>query len=466
MLFNPAGLPDSLIEAVNGQRSRFKQNGLNINFTHQYDSTGRSITLDLDRVQYRIATQQTFRNTFLDAERVVKNREDLRADLPSDIVIYSLKSDYNHPLNGRATLATGVKSSFVTTDNAANYFIKTASSELPDFEKTNRFRYSENINAAYLNFNCELARFSIQTGLRLENTRTRGHQLGNATKPDSSFARNYTNFFPTLYLSYRLDSNQNRLILSYGRRIGRPFYQDLNPFVFLLDKFTYFAGNPFLQPEFGHKFELSFNRNNRFRLTALYNSVSGMHNEVIQQQEAIFISQKGNIGRLQFGGISVNTTLKAGNWWICNVYAEIIKNRFEGLPGTNGRSTGSVYGYISPNNQFLFGKGWSAELSGFYISRSQSGQFDKASLFAITTGIQKKVLADRGTLRFSVRDIFRSLQPRGAILNIPNATASYHNYFDTRALTVSFTYSFSRGSASKQKRSTSGAGSEQDRVKN
>ena len=256
------------------------------------------------------------------------------------------------------------------------------------------------------------------------------------------------------------------MIFSYGRRIGRPFYQDLNPFVFLLDKFTYFAGNPFLKPEFGNKFELTFAHKNRLTVTAMYNLTTGMHNEIIEQREAVFISRTGNIGRLQYGGVSMNASLKAGTWWTCNLYAEVMKNRFEGLPGTSGLSTGSVYGYISPTNQFLFKNGWSAELSGFYITRSQSGQFDKSSVFVVNTGVQKKILANKGTVRLSARDIFWSLLPRGTIQNIPNATASYHNKFDTRALTVSFTYSFSKGVAGKQKRNTSGAGSEQERVKN
>ncbi|GAB3931408.1 outer membrane beta-barrel protein [Larkinella terrae] len=465
-LLDPENRPDSLIDAANSQRSRFWQNGINLNFTHQYDSTGRSISVDLDHVSYWISTQQQFQNRFLDASAIEKNRENIRADLPSSVAIYTIRSDYNHPLRNKANLAAGVKSSYVATDNEASYFTQTALGETPDFEKTNRFRYTENINAAYLNFNGEFARFSFQTGLRLENTRASGHQLGNAIKPDSSFTRNYTNLFPTVYLSYRLDSNQNNLIFSYGRRIGRPYYQDLNPFVFLLDKFTYFAGNPFLRPEFGHKFELKFTHKNRLNVTLMYNYVTNMNTETIEQQGAIFISRTGNVGNLQFGGISVNTTLKAGNWWTCNLYAEIIKNRFEGFPGTGGLATGSVYGYINPSNQFLFKNGWSAEVSWFYISRSQSAQFDKSALFALNTGVQKKVLANKGSVRLTLRDAFRSLQPQGKILNIPNATASYHNRFDSRSLTVSFTYNFSKGATGKQKRNTSGAGSEQDRVKN
>jgi hypothetical protein len=191
-----------------------------------------------------------------------------------------------------------------------------------------------------------------------------------------------------------------------------------------------------------------------------------MQGEVIEQAGNIFISRTGNISRLIWGGVTLSAKLKAGNWWTCNFYAEIIRNNFRGMPGDPNRTTGSTYGYISPNNQFLFKKGWSAELGGFYITKSQSAQFDKSGLFLINAAVQKKVLADKGIVKLAVRDIFSSLEPNGNILNIPNATASYRNDADTRAVVLSFTYSFSKGASSQRKRNIGGSGSEEQRVKN
>jgi len=462
---NGAGVIDSLIHAENSERNRFRQHGINLNFSHQYDSTGRLLTFDLDYIHYRILARQTFINDFLDGEAHFKRREKITTDLPSSIAIYSAKADYEHPLR-KGKLGAGFKTSLVRTDNAANYFLHQAETVTVDFDKTNRFRYSENINAVYVNFNKDFKNLSIQTGLRVENTNGNGYQLGNALKPDSSFTLHYTSMFPTLFLSYKLDTNQTRLNLSYGRRIGRPYYQDLNPFVFLLDKFSYFAGNPYLKPEFGNRFQLSLNYKSRFNLSVLYNYTRNMQGEVIEQAGNIFISRTGNISRLIWGGITLTAQLKAGNWWTCNFYAELIRNNFRGMPGDPARTTGSTYGYISPNNQFLFKNGWSAELSGFYISRSQSAQFDKKDLFLVNTAVQKKVMRDKGVVKLSLRDVFSSLEPNGNILNIPNADATYYNDADTRVLVASFTYSFSKGTSGKRKRSVGGSGSEEQRVKN
>lgn len=462
---NAAGVIDSLIRADNSDRNRFRQHGINLNFSHQYDSTGKLLTFDLDYIQYRIRARQTFINDFLDGEGAFKRQEKITTDLPSSIAIYSAKADYEHPLR-KSRFGAGFKTSMVRTDNAANYFLHQGEAISVDYDKTNRFRYTENINAAYLNFNRDFKKLSLQAGLRAENTNGYGHQLGNAVKPDSSFTLHYTSIFPTLFVSYKLDTNQTHLNFSYGRRIGRPYYQDLNPFVFLLDKFSYFAGNPYLKPEFGNRFQLSFNYKSRFNLSLLYNYTRNMQGEVIEQAGNVFISRTGNISRLIWGGITLTARLKAGNWWTCNFYAELIRNNFRGMPGDPDRTTGSTYGYISPNNQFLFKNGWSAELSGFYITRSQSAQFDKDDLFLVNTAVQKKVMKDKGIVKLSLRDIFSSLEPNGRILNIPNARANYYNDADTRVLVASFTYNFAKGTSGKRKRNVGGSGSEEQRVKN
>lgn len=462
---NAAGAIDSLIRADNSDRNRFRQHGINLNFSHQYDSTGKLLTFDLDYIHYRIRARQTFINDLLDGSGVFKRQEKITTDLPSSIAIYSAKTDYEHPLK-KARFGAGFKTSLVRTDNAANYFLHQGETISVDYDKTNRFRYSENINAAYLNFNRDFKRFSLQTGLRAENTNGYGHQLGNAAKPDSSFTVHYTSIFPTVFVSYKLDTNQTHLNFSYGRRIGRPYYQDLNPFVFLLDKFSYFAGNPYLKPEFGNRFQLSFNYKSRFNLSLLYNYTRNMQGEVIEQAGNVFISRTGNISRLIWGGITLTARLKAGNWWTCNFYAELISNNFRGMPGDPDRTTGSTYGYISPNNQFLFKNGWSAELSGFYITRSQSAQFDKDDLFLVNAAVQKKVMKDKGIVKLSLRDVFSSLEPNGRILNIPNARANYYNDADTRVLVASFTYNFAKGTSGKRKRNVGGSGSEEQRVKN
>ena len=461
-----AGQTDSLITALNSEQSKLNSNGINFNYSHKFDSLGRELSFDLDHISYSARTDQSFANRIFNTTNNSISEENLVAQLPSDIAIYAAKGDYEHPLAHKAKFSAGAKTSFVNTDNTADYFIRRGDVLLVDNEKTNHFRYKENINAAYVNFSKEWKKWSIQAGLRMEQTNMKGHQLGNGLRPDSSFSQHYTNLFPTVYLSYKLDSAKNKLTLYYGKRIRRPYYQDLNPFIFLLDKFTYFAGNPYIRPEFAHKIDLNFNHNNKLSIDLFYNVTSSMISEVIEQEKGIFISRTGNIGKMHFYGGSVNLNLKAGNWYTLNMYSEAVEIDFSGLPGNDGNTVQSFYFYVNPNNQFNFGRGWSAELSAMYVTPNQSAQFKKRALYNINTGVSKKILGDKGTLKFTLRDVLNRFRPQGEILNIPQTRATYRNIFDNRIGIVSFSYSFSKGASAAKKRNTGGAGNELERVKN
>jgi hypothetical protein len=219
-LSNANGVTDSTITADNQTHSRFRNGSVNINFRRQIDSTGRELTMDADYIRYSFDANQFNRNTVYQPNNTISSADDLLGNLPSGISIYSYKLDYVHPLRNNAKFEAGIKTSITKTDNIAEYDRTVNNVTTPDYNITNHFRYNENINAAYLNFNREFKRFSFQTGLRLENTVSKGHQLGNVVKPDSAFKRPYTNLFPTVFVSYKLDSNAgNQITFSYGKRI-------------------------------------------------------------------------------------------------------------------------------------------------------------------------------------------------------------------------------------------------------
>ena len=102
----------------------------------------------------------------------------------------------------------------------------------PDHDLSCDFQYDENINAGYVQLDAKFSSISLEAGLRLENTRIEGEQSGNAYQRDSSFTNHYTHLFPTLSVQYAL-RNGNSLSLTYGKRIVRPNYRDLNPFVYI-----------------------------------------------------------------------------------------------------------------------------------------------------------------------------------------------------------------------------------------
>ncbi len=465
LLYGKNGELDSTINTQNISKNTFNSKGINLNYTHKYDSTGRTLNFDLDYIRDVSGSNQLFvNNTFLPSGTLT-NSQTLSDNLPSTINIYSAKADYSHPLKGKAKLEAGIKSSYVNTNNAANYFNVVDGVSSIDYNNTNQFLYKENINAAYINFNKDFSRFSLQTGLRVENTNGDGHQLGNAEKADSSFANHYTNLFPTAYLSYSLDTaKHNVLVLSYGRRIGRPNYGSLNPFTFFVDEFTYFSGNPFLKPQFTDNYKLAYSFKNLFTVAVAYDYTTDVQGETIHNIGDVFISTTGNIGQLKTLNFSINTNLQPAKWWTINLYAEVYNNNYQGQFYTGYLSQSKNTLDFNGSNQFTISKTWNVELSGFYDNGGVYGQFVTLPKGMLNAAVQKKVLNNKGSIKLSMRDILHTFNPSGTITNIADATATFHNSLDRQVATLAFTYSFGKSTNTPPKRDTGGADSEQGRA--
>jgi hypothetical protein len=458
---------DSLITARNDQEEKLRNGSINVNYNYKFDGQGRELTLNADHIKYKFNSDQALVTSTYLTDGTLRSSSNLIGNLPTRIGITSAKLDYVNPLKGGGNLEAGLKKSYINTENVANFFDRKNNVTTINYDLSNDFRYEEDINAAYLNFNRDFQRLSLQMGLRVENTVIKGNQLGNAQKPDSSFRRNYTSLFPTFYVSYKLDTNNlHQINFSYGRRIQRPNYQDLNPFIYPLDRFTYFAGNPYLQPTFSHNLELAHTYKNILTTTLQYNYTKDIIQETIEQNGNLFISRPGNIGEQIDIGVSINASIqpKKIRWWSMQLYSEVMNNHFRGVLYGEELDTRGTYWLLSGSSQFKINKLWSAELGGFYKSSAVTGQFLGDPIWIMRVGASKKITKEKGTVRFVLNDIFYSFQPRGRITGISNATATYHNYLDSRVATLSFSYRFSRGSSLKARQSGA-ADTEKSRVK-
>lgn len=464
-LKSSTGIVDSIVTADRVEKYTWKNGAVNVNMRHIFDSTGRELSADVDYLRYVADKNQYFNNKRFNPDWSKKSGSELIGELPSDIKIYSAKIDYSHPLKKDLKVEAGLKYSYVTTDNDAGYFNVIDGVKEIDYEKTNKFQYKENVNAAYLNLSKTINKWGIQVGLRMENTNYDGRQFGNAKHPeqDSSFSRSYTNVFPTTYVSYNANK-KHQLGASFGRRINRPNYEDLNPFLFFLDEYTSGAGNPFLRPMYSNVFELSHTYNQFLTTTLNYSRTTDLFNETFEEQGYKTIVREGNYGLNNNASLSLNAQLKPAKWWNMNVYTEGRYQEFKGeLYGKYIDIAGSN-ALLNLTNQFTFKKGWSAEVSGWYRTKGVEGQILIQPLGQLNAGIQKQVLKTKGSLKLAVRDILRTSNGQGRI-NFQNTEARFQNQNDSRVATISFNYRFGKPIKGTQKRKTGGAGDEQNRIK-
>jgi iron complex outermembrane recepter protein len=462
-LKSSTGILDSIATANNTENSTWKNASVNLNFRHIFDSTGAELTADVDYVKYDANKDQYFLNTNYTSNWTKKNYNESVGELPSDINIYSAKIDFSKPLKKGLKFETGVKSSYVNTKNNAGYYLLQNGAKVIDYNRTNQFNYKENINAAYVNLNKEWKKWSVQAGLRLENTNVDGLQFGNPMRGDSSFTRSYTNLFPTVYVGYN-PSEKHQFSASIGRRINRPDYEDMNPFLFYLDQYTYGKGNPFLKPQYTNTLEFNHTYKQFLTTTVNFSQSKDLFGDTFEQSGFATIVSKSNFGTMNDVSLSVSAQVPVKKWWMAQLYTEGRYNQYKGfLFGENVNVEATTF-LANVTNQFTFKKGWSAELSGFYRTKGLEGQILIGGIGQVTGAVQKQVLNNKGTLKFSLRDMFNTMRPKGNI-DFQNTRASFAQRQDNRVATISFTYRFGKPIKGLQKRKTGGAGDEQNRVK-
>ncbi|NSL90983.1 TonB-dependent receptor [Chitinophaga sp. Mgbs1] len=465
-LYDAKNNPDSSVVSQNDEDGSFKYGGINLNLRHDFRKNGPSLLANFDYLTYGIDNDQTFSNQNFKSDGQLRSSDLLTGQLPSNIKIYAGKADYTHPLNDGWQLEAGAKTSYTKTSNAANYFNVIENISKPDYDKTNHFNYQENINAAYVNINKDFNRLSIQAGLRFESTSIKGHQLGNAIKSDSSFTRNYSNLFPTLFLLYKLDSLSNhQLKFNYGRRIDRPYYQDMNPFISPLDKFTYYVGNPYLQPSFSSKLELAYIFHNWLTASIGYSDTRDQVFETIEIVGNNYYSRPANIGRTTLTTIGLDASLAPTPWFSFQLSNELnfvhAKSDFYDGP----LDTRSTYFYTQGLLQFKLKKNWTLQVDGTYQTRFTNAQFDLAGRGRVNAAVAK-MISRKVSVKLSVSDIFFNNISQGTINNLRLTDATFRTLSDSRAAILTVSFRFGKAVEGQRKHNNSGADTEQNRVKN
>ena len=462
-LKDPDASLDSIVDASSVMKDKWKNASVNLNMRHQYDSTGREITVDVDYIKYDASNKQNFLNSTFNPDMVKKYDERLMGDLPVDINIYSARVDYTLPLKKGAKMEMGVKSSYVITDSRANYFEMGSGSWETDYDKTNYFEYKENINAAYVNFNKQITKkLGVQAGLRFENTNYKGFQYGNIQKTDSAFDRSYTNLFPTVYFSYSANKS-NQFGLSFGRRIDRPAYQSLNPFLFFIDKYTYNAGNPFLKPQYSNNVEFTHIFKGILTTTVNYGQTNNMFSEIFDQDGYATVVRQGNIGKRENAGLAMSAQIPVAKWFSSMIYVNYNYSHLTGILQGDKLDVSASNVMINLNNQFKFNKGWSAELSGWYRTKGIEGQIQIQDMGQLSAGVAKQIFKTKGSVKLGVRDIFYTQIAKGEI-NFKNTEAKFQNRRDSRVVNLTFTYRFGKPLKAAAPRKKAGGPEEQNRV--
>jgi iron complex outermembrane recepter protein len=280
-----------------------------------------------------------------------------------------------------------------------------------------------------------------------------------------SIPRHYFDLFPSLFINHTFN-DKNEINFTYGRRIDRPQYDNLNPFVYHLDPYTYQKGNPYLTPQYTSNFEFSYTYNKSLNISLGYSRTTDVITEIPGTDPATkvsFVTQE-NLQVQNSYNVNIYSPYTITKWWEGNVNATGFYLGFKsaGLEGSN-LNAGQAAFQIRTTQTFTPIKGWKAELTGNYQSALTYGLFYVKPQYSFDGGISHSFAQKKANIKFSMSDIFNTRR-NDVTSNYSNNNLDIRQKRETQIARLTFTYNFGSNKI-KARHHESGADDLKQRVK-
>lgn len=436
---NGSGTTDSISTSKNHIGYNWQNKGANVHYTLD-NGKGSSLAANLDYNRFSMSMPQSLTTNVTDADgNSLHDPKEQQGTQPSNINIYAAKLDYTHPFKDQLKLSAGLKYSYVNSDNNSQFEIFQNDKWVNDPGNTNHFIYKENVNAVYASLAKTFKKgWSANAGVRGEQTITNTDQLNS----DSTNKNNYFNLFPNLSLTKMINLN-HILSLSFARRVDRPDYQSLNPFIYYIDEYTYREGNPYLKPQFINSTELSYTFKQRYSAVLSYSATSDIMTQVIKQVDSTHVTYEtmDNLSTLNNLTLTLGIPVVITPWWHTYNSLQGFYNQYKGVYDGFALNKGITSFMLYSQQSFILHHGWKGELSGMYKGSSIVGPTILSPMGMVSAGIGKSLWKNKASLKLNVQDIFQTMNFNGKInFGDINATSKFH--LMDRAANLTFTWNF------------------------
>ena len=324
------------------------------------------------------------------------------------------QSDYIHPFGKDGKFEMGVKANLRQLSNKYLLEDSTNSNWAPNELLNNRMLYTENIYAGYIMAGNKTKKLSYQAGLRCEYSDI----VTELVETAELNPRNYLNFFPSAHIGYELNK-KNTIQFSYSRRISRPRYWWLTPFMSFSDSRNYYSGNPNLNPEYTDAFELGylhFRKKMSFLPSVYYRYTTDVTQRIMFTDSIGFTRRYPvNLGTEHSFGAELS-----GSWtplkWLdlngsCNFYREIMNGDYDSV-----HYAYDTYAFnCRVRSKFNFSRKLSAQITFEYDSPQANSQGKSKAQYELGASMAAEILKGNGTITFNVSDIFNSDKRRSIV---------------------------------------------------
>jgi hypothetical protein len=450
---------DTLIRMLNDERHPLDNYSVNINLTKQLQPT-QQLTFNFDHVYFRDANTVNYLYDYYDGSEAFIYQQQIRSGKETPIRFWVGTADYTHKIGAKVSVEAGIKATVSRFENHVHVEKEVQDHWSEDKSFTGQYELDESIGAAYSSFNIEFnERTHSKAGVRYEYTNS---NLGSQAQKNI-VDRQYGNWFPSLFVSHKLN-DQHALHFSYSRRITRPTFNDMAPFVYFVDPNTFFSGNPALQPATSNAVKVDYLFKSfilSFSFTKEKNTITNFAPRVDPVTNTLTILSENQKDQ-SIAAVTVSLPLQVTPWWsmqnsLSGQWVEL-NAVYKGSPLVIEQKNFS-YNFTQ---SFVLPKEFALEVSGYYQSASLFGIYKLQSMQSVNVGLQKKLGPRKGVLRFAVNDVFGPPHLRFSV-DAPEHNLVTHGDFRFSNSNIRLTYTRNFGSEKVKERRMRGTGSEEER---
>lgn len=422
----------------------------NINWKHQFDTTGHDLNIDLDFSRFNIRNNSDILNSLSSGVKYTNNQF---VDNPVRYGVF--KADYIKPFSDKLKLEAGIKSSYATIDNYLLFYQR----NILDASRSTNFIYKENINAAYASIQHKIKDWEITAGLRTEQTVARGDNSG-----VRALDRSYWQLFPSAFIGRKLNSKMN-MNLQYSRRVERPSYQQQNPFVMFLDSLTYTQGNPLLRPQVTDSWKIGLTYENQPVIAVSINKTKDVIFENAPKQNGnLTFTTPENLAAYNNVTIELNLPIPLGKKFNGFIHNEAVYNHYKAdyLGGTYNQSRWHYM--LFSQLAYKPTPSWNIEMSGFFMTKFLEEFITIKPMGAFNFGISKTFMEKKARIAINFSDVFYNQRTRGEII-YQDINLNFLQRAESRNIRLSLSYSFGNQKLKAARSRSTGSDAEANRVK-
>lgn len=487
-----SGTKSILSERTTDFESNFKNYGSSIGFKHLYSKPGRELTADVNLNKSDNSNNGGFNTQYFDINKIAKGNPINQAqEGKGGNTFYTAQVDFTNPISSTSKIELGTRAALRDFQSENLNYIN----GIPVFSLNANYKFNDRVLAAYTTFSSILSKkTNYQIGLRAESSKYTGTLLTNG----KGFQNSYPfSLFPSLNLTHQISSSQD-IQFSYARKINRPNFFQILPFIDYTDSLNINRGNPNLIPEFTNSLELNYQLsmkgNNNLLFSAYFKQTDNLITRY-QVKETSTVSNKDvlintyiNANSSRAYGLELTSRNPITKWLETTTNLNVFNSSINSsnLQVDLNNSLWSFFGKINMNIKMP--SSFTLQLSGDYRSKSilpQSsgnqggrggggpmgggggswGGFTQTSAqgyvmpnYGFEFALRKDFLKEkRGSLTFSMNDMFKT-KVYGSYSTSQYFTQTNSRRRDWQVLRINFNYRFGKVDASLFKRKNTKAG--------